>query len=141
MLDGHFACDVLYRVSEGIPPCPCGAPRIIFYATLDMKSQARTPTHFGEFKDVLLGDTLYTSKEELDAYRTRIATEYNVPLEQVEVVGKGNKREKLDAIKHESYLKKRAAGFDTDAQWKRHQKEQERLHYDRQDAKRRGARG
>lgn len=139
VLDGHFACSVLYKHADGPPPCPCGAPRIVFFATLAMQGQEirhKDSAQVGVFRPFDVGDKHIGSPAELLAYRQEIARDHNVPLEAVQVANGGNRREKLDEIKHNTYMQKRRAGFDTEAQWQRHTQDQERLHHARHQTRR-----
>lgn len=134
VLDGHFACGVLYKHESGPPLCPCGAPRIVFFATQAMQGQEvrnKDSAQVGVFRPFDVGDKHIGSPAELLAYRKEIARDHNVSVDDVQVAGAGNKRERLDELRHNSYLQKRRSGFDTDDQYRRHAKEQERLHYAR----------
>jgi hypothetical protein len=107
--EAHYEVSVLYRVSDGPPPCPeCGAARVPFYATHEMSAPA---VHtFKEF--VVDGEVRITSPEGAQRYREHLARTKGVPTEAIQFNSRGNVKQTVEELKHRAIVKRKESGFD-----------------------------
>jgi hypothetical protein len=117
--EAHYECSVLYRVSEGPPPCACGAPRVPFYATREMQRLEvlnRSDAYAeGVFRPTLLpnGERCETAADldrALDSYCAR----HNLTRDQValEPIDKKRANESADEKQHHAWLLRKKNGYD-----------------------------
>lgn len=123
----HFECRVLYRRSDGPPPCPtCGAPRVVFYATREMEGAAaldRLDATLAQFGTVLL-DGKRMTREEMTRFKEKYAENQGIDPKTIDFVGIDyNRKERADFYRHRSAQTHLAAGFDEKAR-REYQREQ-----------------
>lgn len=125
----HYACSVFYKLSDGPPPCPCGAARTPFYATREMEGLAARehvdPSLAGFTSVKYEGE--WRSRSELESIRNALADQRGVPRDSLDFSSVGNKGERADYHRHRAYESRKSAGFDTQ-QFREYQREQLRQH-------------
>jgi hypothetical protein len=121
----HYEVGVLYRVSDGPPPCPaCGAARAPFYATREMEAAHRYASMGGvhTFKEFTVDDNVrITSPEGLERYKADRAARAGVTPDQIVLDSRGNVKQRVEELRHRAIDTRRQNGFDerTFADYKR----------------------
>lgn len=130
--EAHYEVGVVYRVSEGPPPCPeCGSARAPFYATREMTDQAHAAAvHvFKEFE--VDGGVKITSPEGALRYRQQIADQKGVPVEHIQFNSRGNVKQNIEEARHHAFVKRRESGFD-EPTWAAYRAERRRINAEEQ---------
>lgn len=122
----HYEVSVWYRLSDGPPPCHCGAARVPFYATREMTSAAHAATvhTFKEF--VVDGEVRITSPEGAQRYREHLAQKKGVPVESIQFNSRNNVKQTVEELKHRAITKRRESGFDEHS-WSAYRQERNRI--------------
>lgn len=134
-LNGHYRLSVLYRRSEGPPPCDeCGATQAVFYATREMQGfedANHGSAQVGTFRPLTFGGITYHDAQAFNRAIDRYCVSNRIDRSEIAIESKNNshhaRNARFEEAKHQGVVTRRRAGYD-EGQYREYVREQRREH-------------